>query len=84
MSRAPTPTIGVVIIGRNEGDRLVRCLQSARLAPARVVYADSGSTDGSADWARGAGHQVIELDLTQPFTAARARNAGLARTAFRP
>jgi GT2 family glycosyltransferase len=41
-----------------------------------VVYVDSGSTDGSALWARNHGADVIELDLKIPFTAARARNAG--------
>ena len=72
--------IGVVAIGRNEGDRLVRCLESAlRQGAAAVVYVDSGSTDGSADRARNMGCEVVDLDMTRPFTAARARNAGLAR-----
>ena len=68
-----------VIIGRNEGERLVRCLASARaegLAP--VVYVDSGSTDGSVAAARSAGAEVVALDTAQGFTAARARNAGFA------
>jgi len=68
--------LAVVAIGRNEGDRLVRCLASV---PAGVscVYVDSGSTDGSVAAARRAGATVVELDLRTPFTAARARNAGL-------
>src|SRR5216683_7948625 len=69
---------GVVIIGRNEGERLRRCLESASTGAA-VVYVDSGSTDGSAQWARNHGADVIELDLSVPFTAARARNAGFRR-----
>lgn len=89
-TRDPTAEIGVVIIGRNEGERLVRCLASARgedrgedrgadQAPGRrLVYVDSGSSDGSLDAARAAGAIVVELDLAQPFTAARARNAGVA------
>ena len=40
------------------------------------MYVDSGSTDGSAQWAREHGAEVIELDMSLPFTAARARNAG--------
>jgi GT2 family glycosyltransferase len=44
-----------------------------------VVYADSGSTDGSAEFARSLGCQVVELDPSRPFTAARARNEGFAR-----
>lgn len=82
-----TARIGVVAIGRNEGERLVRCLSSIR-DPAgagqagrqveRIVYVDSGSTDDSLANARAAGAEVVELDLSHPFTAARARNAGFA------
>lgn len=67
---------GVVAIGRNEGERLKRSLTSVP-AGVPIVYVDSGSTDGSAQWARDHGANVIELDMTIPFTAARARNAGL-------
>lgn len=69
--------IGVIVIGRNEGERLVRCLASVGAAEV-VVYVDSGSTDGSAARARAAGAEVIELDGSRPYTAARGRNAGLA------
>lgn len=67
----------IVVIGRNEGERLRRCLASVRGA-GLVVYVDSGSSDGSAQWAREAGFDVVELDCAKPFTAARARNAGFA------
>jgi GT2 family glycosyltransferase len=73
--------VGAVAIGRNEGGRLERCLASLLPAVDRVVYVDSGSTDGSVEKARAAGAEVVELDLSVPFTAARARNAGLARLA---
>jgi glycosyltransferase involved in cell wall biosynthesis len=69
---------GVVVIGRNEGQRLVTCLRSVSTAAA-VVYVDSNSTDGSVQAARELGAEVVELDLSIPFTAARARNAGFAR-----
>ncbi len=69
---------GVVAIGRNEGERLRRCLKSLPRA-ATVVYVDSNSTDGSVQWAREHGADVIELDTSAPFTAARARNAGFRR-----
>jgi GT2 family glycosyltransferase len=69
---------GVVIIGRNEGDRLRRCIESASRGGA-LVYVDSGSTDGSAQWARSRGADAIELDMSAPFTAARARNTGYRR-----
>jgi GT2 family glycosyltransferase len=70
------PNIGIVIIGRNEGARLVACLKSAAGEGRRVVYVDSGSTDGSVDAARALGADVVALDMDKPFTAARARNAG--------
>ena len=69
---------GAVAIGRNEGARLRRCLESLSTAAA-VVYVDSGSTDGSVQLALDHGADVIELDMTIPFTAARARNAGFRR-----
>lgn len=71
-----SPAIGAVIIGRNEGERLIRCLASVG-GVQRIVYVDSGSTDGSVAAARAAGAEVVELDLSKPFTAARARNAGI-------
>lgn len=72
-------SLGVVAIGRNEGDRLVRCLDSVRRENVPFVYVDSGSTDESRAVARRFGGEVVELDLTVTFTAARARNAGLQR-----
>lgn len=71
--------VGVVVIGRNEGERLKRCIGSVKALAAQVVYVDSNSTDGSAEWARGQGVDVVALDLSRPFTAARARNEGLRR-----
>ncbi len=73
-----TDGIGVVVIGRNEGERLGRCLASLASGGVPIVYVDSGSTDGSACSAS-AHADVVELDATEPFTAARARNAGFER-----
>jgi len=70
-------SIGVVVIGRNEGERLRRCLESVTGIVDRVAYVDSGSTDGSVEMALGMGVGVVELDLHIPFTAARARNEGV-------
>ena len=67
--------VGIVAIGRNEGDRLRACLASLPQGiPA--VYVDSGSTDSSVALAEEAGIHVVHLPTDQGFTAARARNAG--------
>jgi GT2 family glycosyltransferase len=71
--------IGAVVIGRNEGARLGESLAALRAQSVPIVYVDSGSTDASVSMAREAGAEVVELDANSPFTAARARNAGLAR-----
>jgi GT2 family glycosyltransferase len=70
--------IGVIVIGRNEGERLAECLTSVRAVTRNIVYVDSGSTDDSINAARQIGAFVVVLDLSQPFTAARARNEGFA------
>lgn len=70
------PAVGAVAIGRNEGERLERCLDALLGAGLRVVYVDSGSTDNSLQAARSRGVEVVELDTSIKFTAARARNAG--------
>jgi len=73
------PKIGVVAIGRNEGDRLRRCLDSIGPQAQTVVYVDSGSSDQSVQMAAARGVATVELDLSIPFTAARARNEGFQR-----
>lgn len=67
--------VDLILIGRNEGARLERCLASAQGAR-RVVYVDSGSSDNSVAAAGAAGAEVVHLDPSLPFTAARARHAG--------
>jgi len=73
------PAIAVVTIGRNEGERLRRCLESIRAMnyPAsklEIIYVDSQSSDGSVEMARSLGVKTVVLD--GPTTAARGRNAG--------
>lgn len=75
---AETP-VGAVIIGRNEGERLRACLGSVLPFVQHAVYVDSGSTDGSVEMARSMGADVLALNMSVPFTAARARNAGFGR-----
>jgi GT2 family glycosyltransferase len=73
-----TGAVDAVVIGRNEGARLVACLDALQGRVRQVFYVDSGSTDGSVAAASARGARVVTLDAATPFTAARARNAGLA------
>ncbi len=70
--------VGFVAIGRNEGDRLKVALRAIQknYGNSPIVYVDSGSSDDSVAFAQSLGIQTVELDLSIPFTAARARNAG--------
>jgi len=70
--------VAIVVIGRNEGERLKACLRSVMGKAETAVYVDSGSVDGSAQFAASQGCRVVELDASTPFTAARARNEGFA------
>ncbi len=72
--------VSVVMIGRNEGARLLRCLasvQAARWSDVRheLIYVDSRSTDDSVSRAQALGVQVFVLDDPAPC-AAKARNLG--------
>ncbi|CUH79412.1 glycosyltransferase [Tropicibacter naphthalenivorans] len=69
-------TVDVVLIGRNEGTRLITALDAVQGQARQVVYVDSGSTDDSIAQAQARGAKVVNLDMSVPFTAARARNAG--------
>jgi cellulose synthase/poly-beta-1,6-N-acetylglucosamine synthase-like glycosyltransferase len=73
-------TVAVVVIGRNEGDGLLRCLQSVAEvvhgpSALDIVYVDSDSSDDSVDLVRRIGIRAIALP-PGPTTAARGRNAG--------
>ncbi|HNC45393.1 MAG TPA: glycosyltransferase family A protein, partial [Acidobacteriota bacterium] len=71
----------VVVIGRNEGPRLVRCLESihranlSQFGAVEVIYVDSDSTDESVSRAKQLGATVEVVHPTRP-TAALGRNAG--------
>lgn len=72
--------LGIVVIGRNEGEHLRQCLKSVQGgASCPVIYVDSGSMDDSVAVARSFGAVVLALDSSRPFSAARARNEGFAR-----
>jgi len=68
--------IAIVVIGRNEGQRLFACLTSLRDLRASTVYVDSGSTDRSVATAEQLGVSVVNLDTTNTFSPGRARNEG--------
>ncbi len=74
------PTVSVVIIGRNEGKRLQRCIDSVQQAHWGVLqhdiwYVDSRSTDDSLALAQAQGAQTLVLP-EGPMCAAKARNLG--------
>ena len=71
--------IGVIVIGRNEGDRLKRCLQSILGQVECIVYVDSGSSDDSVEYAESINIDIVRLDMQIPFSAGRARNEGFHR-----
>lgn len=81
MSTESRSSVGAVAIGKNEGERLRACLRSLERQASHLVYVDSGSSDGSVELAKSLGAEVVELDPQVPFTAARARNAGVDRLA---
>ncbi len=71
--------ISVIVIGRNEGERLRACLESVQSALHALVYetiyVDSRSTDGSVPLARALGARCFVLEAEET-TAGLARSAG--------
>ena len=77
---ANCPKLSVVVIGRNEGQRLVRCLESvAAMDPpsgnVEIIYVDTASTDGSVKRAASLGARVMQVNPMRPC-ASIGRNAG--------
>lgn len=68
--------IGLVIIGRNEALHLKRNLPKLADVFYTAVFVDSDSSDNSIEIAKNNALEVVELDLSKPFTAGRARNEG--------
>jgi glycosyltransferase involved in cell wall biosynthesis len=74
------PVVSVVVIGRNEGERLEHCLRSVQTADTagrtvELIYVDSDSTDGSPERAQRLGARVLRVQPARP-SAAIGRNAG--------
>ena len=72
-------SVAFIAIGRNEGERLKRCLRSLCKVTDTIIYVDSGSSDGSKEFAQSLGVEVVDLDVSAGFTMARGRNAGVQR-----
>lgn len=66
----------VIVIGRNEGQRLTLALEQLKRIGCPVVYVDSDSSDSSVEDALAMDIPVLELDSSQGLSAAKARNAG--------
>ncbi|HTL19100.1 MAG TPA: glycosyltransferase family 2 protein [Steroidobacteraceae bacterium] len=79
LDQAARRAIGAVVIGRNEGERLGKCLTSAVRQASCLLYVDSDSSDGSVALAQSLGIETHALDPTKPLSAARARNEGRER-----
>jgi cellulose synthase/poly-beta-1,6-N-acetylglucosamine synthase-like glycosyltransferase len=80
MNQKENQPVSVVVIGRNEGARLARCLDSIRqmrfpASDVELIYVDSASKDDSTQIAASRNAQVIVLNAGRPC-AAKARNAG--------
>jgi GT2 family glycosyltransferase len=67
--------VGVVLIGRNEAQRLVRVVAAACEQADYVVYVDSNSTDDSRELAASLGATVVHL-AKGPYTPSRGRQVG--------
>jgi cellulose synthase/poly-beta-1,6-N-acetylglucosamine synthase-like glycosyltransferase len=79
---ADIPKLSIVVIGRNEGACLAKCLDSIgqvqNVLVKEIIYVDSASTDGSPELASQYGAVVIVV-RPERLTAAIGRNAGWRR-----
>jgi GT2 family glycosyltransferase len=79
--RIPPAHVGVVIIGRNEGEHLVRALGSIGAQAGAVAYADSESTDDSVAIVRERFPATLVVEMRaaeRPLSPSRGRNEGYA------
>ena len=72
--------VSVIIIGRNEGERLIRCINSVKAMDFdpeqyEIIFCDSGSTDGSMENAEKLGARSLLVESDRP-TASKGRNLG--------
>lgn len=76
-----SPTISVVVIGRNTANLLRQVYDENYLAILQeesdeLIYVDSASTDGSVEWMEACGFDTVTLSPDGLLTAAAGRNIG--------
>ncbi len=72
------PRLSVIVITRNEALRLPRCLESVKFADEWIVV-DSGSTDGTVEWAQRFGARVVSAPDWPGFGPQKNRALDLAQ-----
>ena len=65
------PALGVVMIDKNESERLGPCLESVRAIADEIAIGDTGSTDDTKVIALQFGARVIDVPWKDDFAAAR-------------
>ena len=75
--------IGFIIIGKNEGQKLVRCINSIvktveenNIGDYDIIYVDSKSTDNSIELVKGLNEKVKIFRVTGKSSPAIGRNIG--------
>lgn len=76
------PLVSIVIIGRNEGDRLIQCIESVKNLDypsnkKEIIYVDSRSSDRSVENAEALGVEKVYIIEQEKTCAAIGRNLGL-------
>lgn len=74
--------LALVMIVRDEADRIARCLDSARSIVDEIIVLDTGSVDATAEIARSRGAKVFDFAWCEDFAAARNAALGHASAAW--
>jgi tetratricopeptide (TPR) repeat protein len=74
-----SPLLSLCLIVKNEMANLPACLDSAEGLADEIVVVDTGSTDGTAEWAERRGVKVERMAWQNDFSAARNRSLDAAQ-----